>query len=171
MHRQPGRVAQVANCFGCNGVANTLHASSERKRKLGIKYLELETLLKMSDIISLHIPLNSSTAGLIGYKEFAQMKKRPILINTSRGEIVNYDALVWALSKRLISGAGLDVLPHNLPRKKDLLFKFQNVVFSPHIAFYTPEALNKCADIVIENIKSFVKGKPQNLVNSPEMDK
>ncbi|KPK99045.1 MAG: hypothetical protein AMJ95_01120 [Omnitrophica WOR_2 bacterium SM23_72] len=165
------RVAQIANCFGCDVVANTLHPSFERERELRVKYTTLETFLKVSDIISLHIPLNASTISLISYKEFEQMEKRPILINTSRGEIIKHDALVWALSKGLISGAGLDVLPYELPRKKSLLFKFQNVVFSPHTAFHTTEALNKCADIVIENIKSFIKGSPQNLINKPKVNK
>lgn len=160
------RVAKLANCFGCKVIANTLHPSLKRTKEIGVKYVKLPFLLKNSDIISLHIPLNSSTADLIGRKEFDCMKKRPILINTSRGKIINHDALVRALSKKLISGAGLDVLPYEPPAKGDALLKFPNVVFSPHNAFCTPEAINSCADIVVENIESFIKGLPKNKVTA-----
>lgn len=161
------RVAQLANCFGCNVVASTLNPSIEREKRLGLKYVSFDTLLKVSDVISLHIPLNHLTKRMIGYKEFTQMEKKPILINTSRKGIIIYDALVKALSKGLISGAGLDALPRSFFLRKHLLFKFQNVIFSPHVAFYTHEALNKCADTIVDNIKSFIKGEPKNLVNKP----
>jgi len=159
------RVAQIANCFGCNVVAFTLNPSFEREKMFRLKYVSLDTLFEVSDVISLHIPLNHLTEKMIGYNEFARMQKRPILINTSREEIINYSALVKVLSKGLISGAGFDVLPRSFLLRKYLLFKFQNVVFSPHVAFYTPEALNKCADTIVDNIKSFINGEPKNLVN------
>jgi phosphoglycerate dehydrogenase-like enzyme len=94
------------------------------------------------------------------------MKKKPILINTSRGRVINHSALVEALSKATISGAGLDVLPYEPPHKEDPLLKFPNVIFSPHNAFCTPEALECRADIIITNIKSFIMGKPKNVVNN-----
>lgn len=160
------RVARIANCFGCRIIANTLHPSYERAKEIGVTYVELPELLKESDIISLHVPLNSSTIDLINYKEFKFMKKKPILINTSRGKVINHRALVWALSKRVISGAGLDVLPFEPPNKEDQLFKFPNIVFSPHVAFCTPEALKNCADTVLDNIESFINGNPKNKVTS-----
>lgn len=160
------RVAKIANCFGCKVIANTLHPSSKRAKEIGVKYVKLPVLLRNSDIISLHIPLNPSTSGLISRKEFDCMKKKPVLINTSRGKIINHAALVRALSKKVISGAGLDVLPYEPPDKDDALLKFSNVVFSPHSAFCTPEAINNCADIVVENIESFVKGFPKNKVTA-----
>lgn len=159
------RVARIANCFGCDTVAFTLNPSLEREKRLGLKYLDLDALLKTSDVISLHIPLNNSTKGMIDRKEFALMRKKPVLINTSREGIIRYRALTEALSKGLISGVGLDTPPNSFFLRRYLLFKFRNIVFSPHTAFYTSEALNKCADTVVENIKSFIKGKPRNLVN------
>lgn len=160
-------VAKIANCLGCKVIATTLHPSIERGKRLGVKYVQLTGLLKESDIISLHIPLNSSTVNLISYKEFSLMKRRPILINTSRGKVINHSALVDALSKGIISGAGLDVLPYEPPHKGDPLLQFHNVVFNPHSAFSTPEALEDCADTVIANIESFINSEPKNVVNNP----
>jgi len=156
------QVAKIANAFGCKVIANTLHPSITRARKLGIKYVKLRGLLRKSNIISLHVPLNSSTVDMIGFEEFSLMKKKPILINTSRGKVINHKALIDALSKSIISGAGLDVLSYEPPRKDDPLLKFPNIVFSPHNAFCTPEALETCADIVVDNIEAFAKGKPKN---------
>ena len=162
------RVSQIANCFGCNVVALTLNPSAEKEKRLRLKYVEMEALLKISDVISLHIPLNKQTEAMISYDAFARMRKQPILINTSREEVINHNALVDALSKGLIFGAGLDVLPRGFLLRKYLMFKFQNIIFSPHVAFYTLEALNKCADTVIDNIKLFISGKSQNIVNKPD---
>ena len=162
------RVSQIANCFGCNVVALTLNPSAEKEKRLRLKYVEMEALLKISDVISLHVSLNKLTEAMIGYDAFAHMQKKPILVNTSREEVINYNALVDALSKGLIFGAGLDTLPRSFLLRKYLLSKFQNVIFSPHVAFYTPEALNKCADTVVDNIKLFISGKSQNIVNKPD---
>lgn len=160
------RVAKIANSFGCKVIANTLHPTIERGRQLGVQYMGLTNLLKQSDVISLHIPLNESTVDLINYKEFRIMRKRPILINTSRGKVINHKALVSALSKGLISAAGLDVLSYEPPsRNNDSILRFSNVVFSPHNAFCTPESLEKCAETVVANIESFVNGSPKNIVN------
>jgi len=156
------RVAKIANSFNCRVIATTLHPSIERGEKLGIKYVKLTTLLKESDIISLHVPLDPSTVNLISHGEFLLMKKRPILINTSRGKVINYNALLRALTKGMISGAGLDVLPYEPPYKDDPLLKCPHVIFSPHNAFCTPESLKCCADAVIANIESFVNSAEKN---------
>ncbi len=158
------RVAKIANCFECNVIATTLHPSVERAEKIGVKYVDLETLLKESDIISIHVSLNPSTIDLLGFQEFSLMKKNPILINTSRGKVINHRALVQALSKEIIFGAGLDVLPYEPPLKHDPLLRFPNVVITPHNAFRTPEALEDRADTVVANIESFVEGKPKNVI-------
>ena len=161
-----GRVAKIANSFGCKVIATTLHPSIERAKKLGVRYVKLAELLRESHIISLHAPLNASTIDLISYKEFRLMKKKPILINTSRGKVINHDALVQALSKGSIAAAGFDVLPHEPPQKGDPLLKFSNVVFSPHNAFCTPEALENCAGTIVDNIESFINGRTMNKVSN-----
>ena len=161
------RVAKIANSLGCKVIANTLHPSLRRAEKIKVKYVILTKLLRESDIISLHVSLNPSTINLISYNEFNLMREKPILINTSRGKVINHGALVKALSKGKISAAGLDVFLCEPPQKRDTLLKFSNVVFSPHHAFCTPEALESCADVVTDNIESFIKGKPKNIVNNP----
>lgn len=153
------QVANIANTLGCKVIANTLHPSFKRATKIKVKYVKLLNLLLESDIISLHVTLNPSTVNLISYNEFNLMRKKPILINTSRGKVINHGALVKALSKGQISAAALDVLPFEPPQKGDPLLKFPNVVFSPHNAFCTPEAMESCADTVISNIESFIKNK------------
>ena len=160
------RVANIANCFRCEVVANTPHPPFIELAKLNkVRFLGLDELLAESHIISLHVPLNPRTEGLIGYREFAQMKKTPILINTARGKVIHYDALINALVTEKISGVGLDVLPSEPLQKDDPLLKFPNAVFSPHIAFYTIESLKKCADIVLSNIVGFVEGRLRNVVS------
>lgn len=162
------RVAKIANCFGCKVIATTLHPSIERAERLCVHYVALPSLLKVSDIISLHVPLNTSTVDMINHEEFCLMQKKPILINTSRGKIINHKALVWALSKGIISMAALDVLPQEPPKKGDGLLKFSNVVFSPHSAFRTREALESCADTAVSNIEYFIAGYPKNIINFPD---
>lgn len=159
------RIAKIANSFGCKVIANTLHPSIKKGKQLRVEYIGLTKLLSQSDIISLHVPLNESTIDLISYKEFRIMRKKPVLINTSRGKVINHKALVNALSKGLISGAGLDVLPYEPPKKNDPILRFSNVVFTPHNAFCTPEALESCADTVIDNIESFINGRLKNTIN------
>ena len=158
-------VAKIANCFNCKVIATTLHPDLERGKRLGVEYVDLEGLLKESDIISLHIPLNPYTVDSISYKEFRLMRKKPILINTARGKLINHSALVWALSEGIIYGAGLDVLPYEPQHKETSLLKFSNVIFSPHNAFCTPKALESRAGTIIANIKSFIIGKPMNIVS------
>lgn len=166
------RVAHIANCFGCKVIASTTcHSWSKLVNNNIVRLFKLDELFAESDIISLHIPLKATTEGLINYRAFDQMKKKPVLINTSRGKIINYDALINALTNGKISGVGLDVFPHEPPEKDDPLLKFSNAVFSPHIAFHTVKSLRKCADIVLSNISAFIEGRPENVVNNYKSEK
>lgn len=158
-------VARIANSFGCRVIATALHPGPERGKSLGVEYVDFETLLKESDVISIHVPLDRQTVDFIGHNEFRLMRKKPILINTARGKLINHGALVRALSEDMISGAGLDVLPYKSTDKETSLLRFSNVIFSPHNAFCTPEALENRAVTIIANIKSFIAGKPANIVS------
>ena len=93
------RVIQIAHGFNMNVIAYAHHPNDNEAKNLGIKFVDLDTLLKESDVISLHVPLTSETEQMIGTKEFARMKKSAILINTARGKIVDEDALIKALKK------------------------------------------------------------------------
>jgi D-3-phosphoglycerate dehydrogenase len=162
------RVVQIAHGFNMNVLAVTGHPSEEKARKLGVKFVDLDTLLKESDIVTLHVPLTPSTENMIGSKEFSKVKRGAILINTARGKIVDERALIKALKEGQIRGAGLDVFEKEPLPEDDPLTKLENVVLTPHIAFLTQESLEECVRVCSDNIEKFVDGKPQNVIN-PEV--
>lgn len=162
------RVIHIAHGFSMNVISVTGHPSEEKTRKLGVKFVDLDTLLKESDIVTLHVPLTPSTENMIGAKELAKMKKSAILINTARGKIVNEEALIKALKEGQIRGAGLDVFEKEPLPVDDPLTTLENVVLTPHIAFLTQEALEECAYVCVRNVEKFIDGEPQNVVN-PEV--
>ena len=127
-----------------------------------MEYVDLPTLLKESDFVTLHVTLTGETEGLIGKKEIEAMKKGVVIVNTSQGKVVDEMALADALRSGKISYAGLDVLAKEPPSKDNPLFKLDNVVFSPHIGFHTVEAKKRCSDICIDNVMKCLEGHPQN---------
>lgn len=138
------------------------------EKKLGAKKVELEELLKKSDFVSLHVPLNESTHHLIGEKEFKMMKDTAVLINTSRGPIIYEKSLVKALKEKWIFAAGLDVY-ENEPLIDKKLIKLKNVVLQPHAASATINTRTKMAVMAAENLLAGFTGKiPPNCVN-PEV--
>ncbi len=159
------RVIQIAQGFNMNVLSVTAHPSPEREKALGIKFVDLDTLLSESDIVTLHVPLTPETEHMIGARELAKMKPTAILINTARGKVVDEAALIEALKKKKIAGAGLDVFEKEpLPMDSPLL-EIHNVVLTPHIAFLSEESLDECTYMSVENVEMFTKGKPQNVVN------
>lgn len=137
----------------------------EFEKKYNAKYVDKETLLKESDFISLHIPLTDDTKYMIGEKEFKMMKKTAILINTARGPVVDEKALVKALEKGEIWGAGLDVF-ENEPKIEEGLKKLDNVVMMPHVGSASKETRTKMAQLVVDNVLAVLKGdKPKTPVN------
>jgi phosphoglycerate dehydrogenase-like enzyme len=159
------RVIQIAHGFNMDVLSVTAHPSLERAKALGIKFVDLDTLLSESDIVTLHVPLTPETEHMIGSRELAKMKPTAILINTARGKVVDEAALIEALREKKIAGAGLDVFEKEpLPLDSPLL-GMSNVVLTPHIAFLSEESLDECTYMSIENVEMFVEGKPQNVVN------
>ena len=159
------RVIQIAHGFNMNVLAMTAHPSPMRAKTLGVKFTDLDTLLRESDIVTLHVPLTPNTEYMINAPQLAKMKPTAILINTSRGKVVDEKALVDALKNKTIAGAGLDVfeiepLPVNSP-----LIGLEDVVLTPHIAFLSEESIDECTYICVQNVKMFVDGRPQNVVN------
>lgn len=155
------RTAAIANAFGCQVLAY----SRTKKEIPGITYVDMDTLLSSCDIVSLHTPLNSETRGLIGKEELAKMKPSAILINTSRGPVVDSAALADALNNGRLAGAGIDVFETEPPIAKDHpLLTAKNVIATPHVAFATKEALEKRAVIVFDNVDKWLKGTPQNVM-------
>ena len=138
----------------------------EMEEKLGAEYVPLETLLKESDIVSIHVPLTKETYHLISEKELKMMKSTAYLINTARGKVVDTEALVKALKEKWIAGAALDVFEEEPLPPDHPLTKLDNVVLAPHAASATTETRTKMAMLVAENLIAFLKGEvPPTLVN------
>ena len=155
------RVATIAQAFGCHVLAY----SRTPKDVPGVRFTDLDTLLRESDIISLHVPATEETTHLIDEAALQKLKPTAILINCARGKVVDSDALAAALACGDLAGAGLDVLEQEPPFDPDHpLLHTPNVILSPHVGFDTCEAMEKRAEIVMENLKAFLNGTPQNLV-------
>ena len=155
------RVANIAKAFGCEVYAY----SRTVKEGNGINYVDLNTLLSTCDIVSLHVPLNDSTKGLINKDNIKLMKKNAVLINTARGPVVDSEALADALKSGKIAGAGVDVFEVEPPiPSSHILFGAPNLVVTPHVAFATKESMVKRAEIVFDNIDKYLEGKPQNVI-------
>ena len=132
-----------------------------------LKKPQLHKFLKKQDIITLHCPLNKNTKDLISSKELTIMKKSAVIINTARGGIINELALVNAIKKKIIAGAGIDVTTAEPPKKNHpyyRIIKHSNFVWTPHTAWASEEALQASMDQLILNINEFYLGKPRNLV-------
>lgn len=156
------RVAEIAKAFKMQVFGYDKYHNVKKAEEVGMKYVDLGTLLKESDFITLHVTLTSETERLIGKKEIEAMKKGAVLINTSQGKVIGERALIDALKSSRISYAGLDVFEKEPPNKDNPLFKLDNTVFSPHIGFHTVEAAKRCTDICIDNVMKFLEGHPQN---------
>jgi glycerate dehydrogenase len=130
-----------------------------------VRYASLEELLKNSDFISLHCPLVPKTKHLINQETLAQMKPTAHIINTSRGGLINEADLVQALRKGTIAGAALDVQDPEPPTLDNPLFEMENVIMTPHIGWKRIESRQRLVQLTAENILSFIKGKPVNIVN------
>lgn len=165
------RVVQIAHGFGMRVLSTTAHPSPERARRLGLEFVDLKTLLAESDILTLHVPLTPSTERMIGARELALMKPGAILINTSRGRVIDEGALVEALATRRLAGAGLDVFEHEPLPPESPLRQLDNVLLSPHIAFLTEESMDECTFTTIQNIERFAAGRPENVVNTGVFDR
>ncbi len=129
--------------------------------------VDLDTLLKEADFISVHCPLNESTRHLIGEIAFRKMRKKPLIVNTSRGPIIEEKALVQALKEGLVSGAGLDVMEKEPPDPGNPLLKMEQVILSPHMSFYSEESIKELKRRTAEGVADVLQGKwPQSVVNS-----
>ena len=127
---------------------------------LGLRPVSMEELMKTSDVISLHVPLTRETYGMIGRDQFALMKPTAVVINTSRGGVINEAALAQALSSGSIAAAGLDVMEHEPPDPNDPLLKLDNLIITPHTAGPTLESIPKRAANSFENIQRVAAGEP-----------
>jgi len=162
-------VAQRAAGFRMKILYTDEQSNPLLEKTLGARKVILSDLLDQSDFISLHVPLIHATTHLIGENEFKQMKSTSILINTSRGPVVDEKKLVDALKNGEIAGAGLDVYEHE-PEMSQGLRELENVIILPHVGSATVEARTKMAIMAAENLMAGLKGeRPKNLVNPEAM--
>jgi D-3-phosphoglycerate dehydrogenase len=159
-------VAQKAQAFGFNTLAYDPYVSAEAGAKAGVKMVDMQTLLRESDFVTLHSPLTPETRNLIGKAELEMMKPEAFLINCARGPLIDEDALYDALKSNRIAGAGLDVLVDAHPSPDYSLLKLDNVIITPHVAFFSQEAVLELEERAAGEVASVLQGKmPDNLVN------
>ncbi len=178
-------VIKIAIGFGMKILAFDVSPNPFMAEVVGFEYTDLDTIMRESDIISLHAPYNPKTHHLIDRNALEKVKRGALLINTSRGSLVDTEALVWALDEGILGGAGLDVLEGEEFVEEEaeilstaysaemlaalvrnhILARRDNVVITPHIAFYSLEATERIIDTTIDNIIGFIDGRPQNVIN------
>ncbi len=179
-------VIQIARGFGMEVIAYDVQPDFEAAAELDFTYVEMDELLRRADVISLHVPSTPKTRHLLSHEQFEQMKQCAIILNTSRGDIIDSQALVRALAEGKVCGAGLDVLPeepvireeaellrsvyqrkHNLESllADHVLIRLRNVVVTPHSAFNTREAVSRILETTVDNIESYIRGEGRSVDN------
>lgn len=159
-------LAERVKPIGMKIIAFDPYVPEEKMREIGIEPVSLDKLLKESDVISIHTPLTKETRHMIRYEKFKLMKRDAVLVNTSRGGVVKTDDLVRALEEGLIAFAALDVLEDEPPPADHPLLKFENVVLTPHAAFYSEGSLKEVKRTAAEEIVRVLTGrKPLSCVN------
>lgn len=158
------KVADIAKAFGCHVV---YYSTSGKNSNPDYERAEFDELLRISDIISIHAPLNDRTQNLMNRAAFEKMKPEAVLINVGRGLIVNEADLLWALNENKIAAAGLDVLSVEPMRKDNPLYGYRDsnrLIITPHIAWATNEARKRLVDEAYLNLEAFICGKERNRV-------
>ena len=178
-------VIKMARGFGMEVLVHDVRKNIFLSEVLDFRYVSLETLLRRSDIVSLHVPYMPATHHLMNRSMFRVMKRGALLVNTARGGLIDTEALVWALDQGIVGGAGLDVLEgeelvkeerqllsRDFPKEKlattlrnHILLHRENVVITPHIAFDSREALQRILETTVANILGFLRGAPVNTVS------
>lgn len=158
------QTAKIASAFGMDVIYYS-RSEKESAKALGFIPVQLKELLAESDVISLHCPLTEKTRNLINEHTIALMKKDAVLINTSRGPLVDENALYHALKQGRLQAAGLDVLSIEPPQKQSPLMGMPNCIITPHIAWATLEARRRLMATACDNLKSFIIGNAKNQIN------
>lgn len=158
------RVAKIAQTFGTRVI---YYSTSGKNLNSDYEIVEFDTLLKQSDIISIHAPLNDKTTGLMNYEAFTKMKKDSVLVNVARGPIVIDEDLARAIDEEIIGGAAVDVFESEPISEENPLLKVRNkekLVLTPHVAWASQEARNRLFNDLLENISAYNRGEKRNRV-------
>lgn len=146
------------------------HLPQERKMELGIETVRFEKVLQQADIITLHVPLTEETYHMVGEQQLRMMKQTACLINTSRGPVVDTEALTKALREGLIAGAGIDVFEKEPPPEDMELFRLERATLTPHLAWYSEEAGWSIREKIMEDIERFLDGRPPRFLVNKELE-
>jgi len=159
------QVVKRARGFEMEILCYDIIQDEEFARQFGVRYVDLETLLKESDYITIHTPLNDTTKGIIGYKELEMINENAFLINTSRGGIIDEKALYDALKNNKIKGAALDAYEKEPPENSPLV-ELENIIMTSHNGAYTKEAINNMGIQAAQNLIDVLEGRePENRIN------
>lgn len=182
MHRMKGKTLGIIGCgnigslvlkkmsgFGMKILVCDPYLSEERYKELGIEHVHFDDILKESDIITIHVPVTEETRGMFHMDKFRLMKKTAVIINTARGPVLSTDDLITALKTGIISGAGIDVYETEPPAPDSEIITMDNVILSPHIAWYSEEGGWDIRYMIMDDVKSFLEGKPPRFVVNPEV--
>ena len=182
MHRMKGKTLGIIGCgnigslvlkkmssFGMKILVCDPYLSEERYKELGIEHVPFDDVIKESDIITIHVPVTNETRGMFHLEKFRLMKKTAVIINTARGPVLSTDDLVTALKTGIISGAGIDVYETEPPHPDSELITMDNAILTPHIAWYSEEGGWDIRYMIMDDVKSFLEGKPPRFVLNPEV--
>lgn len=158
------RTAEIAKSFGMNVIAYA-RRKTPGDEAAGVKFVTLDDLYGQADIISLHVPLSDETKGMIGSEAIGKMKDGVMIVNTSRGPLIDEMALHDALVSGKVKSAALDVVSKEPIEADNILLKAPNLILTPHIAWAPLEARQRLLDIAIENLRNVVAGTPVNVIN------
>lgn len=158
------KTAQIAGALGMSILANDIYHNKDLESDT-LKYVELEELYNESDIIALHVPLFPSTEGMINKESIRKMKDGVMIVNNSRGGLIVEEDLRDALNSGKVAGAALDVVSTEPIQMDNPLLEAKNVIITPHIAWAPKEARQRLMDVAVENLKTYINGEPQNVVN------
>jgi glycerate dehydrogenase len=159
-------VATIAEAFGMNVIAHRAPSSPSGRKFPNIRFVSLEELFRESDVVSLHCPLNPQTQQIVNAQSLSWMKPTAVLINTSRGPLVDEQALADALNNDKLAWAGLDVLVKEPPLGDNPLLTAKNCCITPHFAWASFAARKRLIDVTVDNIRNFLAGHPKNVVEA-----
>ena len=154
-------VAGIASALGMNVLS---WSGGSQPKVPNVRFVDLKSLFRSSDVLSLHCPLTPDTKHVINAERLSWMKPSAFLLNTSRGQLVDENALAAALNSGNLAGAGLDVLSVEPPPASNPLLSAKNCIITPHLAWATKAARSRLMQAAIENVRAFLAGKPQNIV-------
>ncbi|PID82407.1 MAG: glycerate dehydrogenase [Clostridiales bacterium] len=154
-------VRNIAIAFGMNVIVNTRTPDISEE---GVRFVDMDTVFRQSDFLTVHCPLFESTRGLVNIQNLSKMKSSAFLINTSRGPVVVEEDLAEALNNGIIAGAAIDVMTKEPPEKESPLFSAKNIIITPHIAWAPIESRTRLMEVVVENLKAFIDKKKLNVI-------